>query len=922
MEIRLTAVQAEKLQGLWQEHSGALHAMLVGWCGDPQNAADVLQEVFRRLAASPALMAKMNNTRAFLAVSARRIAVDFARRSATRTAYHTAAGVETPFSENPGPTDEALRGAIRRALESLPAEQRAVFEHKVLKGRTLEEISKLENISLNTAASRLRYAIDKIRGQLRPYYDDLNRKDFKKMKNDPSKTEDIAAERIITPLAPKRVPSVAPGLEGLAAMAPDACEAAPEIAVYEPDFVEALPAVELIEPEIARCGVGGDAWEANFPETVELPATDVEGPVSEGTEEAAEFVVSEEVPEMISCEIFPEGGIPEEWLKPIVCELPEDFFVTVFEGETENSVDGVVDGEFVDGEALPFGLEEGFEICVLPVPEEFSSSFDPQELLARYDGFLQENPDWLAGLAENQGDWFHEQVTTASAYFEKLEFGTPGEANAFDQWFSSNFGASADGTSEEGIGYGSEEPDYSDGSWSFDLKDLLVRYEDFLRENPDWGALDPDVMEAQVVTPSGHFAELEFGTASMAAAFDAWYTEVYAPVPADGSAVDGEISDGSGSFDPKEFLARYGEFLGENPDWIVENQGGEMQLQVITASSIFSDLEFNTPGEAAAFDSWYAKVYAPILVDGSGTDSGSINLSRPTDGEYGSVVSDNLYSGGKDFLETTGVITDSRNGLTGIPAEWMRGGTANTGSLVLGGGGASPVFAAAGGGVSEDGGAPTLGETGQTVVNGGALVTNGPAEQLSDNTAALSNGSKVVLDGGQVVSGDKAYAFNSEVGSGKLPDVETLGGIAAVPMEVAIPVETTSSFGNAAAGLAPTADQALIVEFGVLSPSEAPQAAQVSMLPRATDDLPQAIVFSGGGTTAASNSEGLSAAQNLSASDDALPHVAASAQASAPAQNSGIQVDAPTATAGAVAVGTVVHGGASAPSVRRPVPNA
>jgi hypothetical protein len=49
------------------------------------------------------------------------------------------------------------------------------------------------------------------------------------MKNNPSKTEDIASQRIITPLAPKRVPSVAPGLEGLAAMATDDGEAAPEI---------------------------------------------------------------------------------------------------------------------------------------------------------------------------------------------------------------------------------------------------------------------------------------------------------------------------------------------------------------------------------------------------------------------------------------------------------------------------------------------------------------------------------------------------------------------------------------------------------------------------------------------------------------------------------------------------------------------
>jgi hypothetical protein len=49
-----------------------------------------------------------------------------------------------------------------------------------------------------------------------------------------------------------------------------------------------------------------------------LPATDVEGPVSEGAEEVAEFVVTEEMPEMISCEILPQGGIPEEWLRPII----------------------------------------------------------------------------------------------------------------------------------------------------------------------------------------------------------------------------------------------------------------------------------------------------------------------------------------------------------------------------------------------------------------------------------------------------------------------------------------------------------------------------------------------------------------------------------------------------------------------------
>jgi hypothetical protein len=553
---------------------------------------------------------------------------------------------------------------------------------------------------------------------------------------------------------------------------------------------------------------------------LQLPATDVEGSVSEGAEDVAEFVVSEEMPEMISCEILPEGGIPEEWLRPIVCELPEDFFVTVFEGEIENSVDGVVDGEFGEGEALPFGLEEGFEICVLPVPEEFSSSFDPQELLVRYEEFLREDPNWLAGLSENQGDWFHEQVTTASAYFEKLEFGTPGEANAFDHWFASSL-AAANTTGEEGADYAGEQPDYADDSWSFDPKDLLVRYEDFLRENPDWGALDPDMME----------------------------------------------------------------------------------IQVVTQSSVFGELEFGTPSKAAAFDNWYVNVYSQDAA------YGSINLGGAGDGEYGTVVSDNLYSGGKDFLETTGVITDTRNGLTGIPAEWMRGGTVNTGGLLLSGGG--PIAVAGGG----------------TVVTGGEVVLSGgvAVDQADGNTLTLSNGSKVVLEGGQVVSGENVYAYNPEFGSGSLPGPEAQLGAAELPTEIAITgdavVEAGSPFGSVAVGLASTPGEALIVEFGVLSPSEPLQASQMQAASHASGDLPQSVVASSGGSAGTSGADAaLSAALDDATLDNALPHVAASAQESELASNAGIKVDAPTAAAGAVAVGTVVHGGAAAPALRRPLP--
>lgn len=445
--IALTPSQAEQLRALWQEHSVALHAMLLGWCGDAQNASDILQEVFRRLAEAPSIMNGMKNARAFLAVSARRLAVDFARRSTTRSGYHSAAGAEAPTAENPGPTDEDLRAAIRVALKALPAEQRSIFDQKVLRGRTLEEISRLEGISLNTAASRLRYALDKMRGELRPYYNDLNRSQFKNMKNDLN--QDLSEnKRIITPLEPKRFPSVVPGLEGLAALSADAGVSdapAPEQAEHY-----ALPAVEESAPEFVEPRVHID------PVFVEPPTGGID-PVpesfgeqaSEDSGDGAAFAI----PELISCEIFPpDGEIPAEWLRPF--EVPEEFLVTIFEGEGETDVvDGseevATDYEGVPHDreycALPFDREVVLpfdrEYCVLPFPDVFVAEVDPQEYIVRYDAFLADNPDWGA----LDPDMAEAQVITPSSYFSELEFGTPSKAAAFDSWYEAHYG-DADGS--------------------------------------------------------------------------------------------------------------------------------------------------------------------------------------------------------------------------------------------------------------------------------------------------------------------------------------------------------------------------------------------------------------------------------------------------------------------------------------------
>jgi len=52
------------------------------------------------------------------------------------------------------------------ALRELPADQREVVHLKAFEGMTFQEIADLTNESVNTIASRYRYAVEKLRARL------------------------------------------------------------------------------------------------------------------------------------------------------------------------------------------------------------------------------------------------------------------------------------------------------------------------------------------------------------------------------------------------------------------------------------------------------------------------------------------------------------------------------------------------------------------------------------------------------------------------------------------------------------------------------------------------------------------------------------------------------------------------------------
>ena len=62
---------------------------------------------------------------------------------------------------------------MAEALVELPPDQRVVVHLKLWEGLTFEEIAHTLDIPANTAASRYRYGLDKLRERLRPIYEEL-----------------------------------------------------------------------------------------------------------------------------------------------------------------------------------------------------------------------------------------------------------------------------------------------------------------------------------------------------------------------------------------------------------------------------------------------------------------------------------------------------------------------------------------------------------------------------------------------------------------------------------------------------------------------------------------------------------------------------------------------------------------------------
>ena len=163
------------LQGLYDEHAQALFAFVLNLTRNEADTRDVLQEIFLKVARRPQLLENVRDVRGFLIRLGHNQAVDLMRRRATRQKNYDRFTAESePVFEASSHADESVfRQALASALGELPPEQRVVVHLKLWEKMTLEAIAEALEIPPNTAASRYRYGLDKLRDRLRLLYEEL-----------------------------------------------------------------------------------------------------------------------------------------------------------------------------------------------------------------------------------------------------------------------------------------------------------------------------------------------------------------------------------------------------------------------------------------------------------------------------------------------------------------------------------------------------------------------------------------------------------------------------------------------------------------------------------------------------------------------------------------------------------------------------
>ena len=159
---------------LYSRHRGALYRYLVRQARDTETAHDLFQEVWSRVIVNRARYEARAKFRTFLFTLAHNCFIDHCRRVKSRP---SGPGLDDADAADLLPADDAslpdaeierheITLRYRAALATLPPEQRDVYLLHEESDLSLDEIARVTGVGTETAKSRLRYAVGKLKAAL------------------------------------------------------------------------------------------------------------------------------------------------------------------------------------------------------------------------------------------------------------------------------------------------------------------------------------------------------------------------------------------------------------------------------------------------------------------------------------------------------------------------------------------------------------------------------------------------------------------------------------------------------------------------------------------------------------------------------------------------------------------------------------
>ena len=175
-------------QVLLERHGQKIFNFIFRNLGNRDLAEDLVQEVFLRVVHSAASFKEQSKFTTWLYTIARNLCIDAARKARHRRIVVLDEPISRSDAEGAtildrapdlGPLPDAqvrdrrFRASLTKALEALPPEQREVFVMREFQGLKFREIADVVGIPENTVKSRMRYALDALRGHLAAFAEAL-----------------------------------------------------------------------------------------------------------------------------------------------------------------------------------------------------------------------------------------------------------------------------------------------------------------------------------------------------------------------------------------------------------------------------------------------------------------------------------------------------------------------------------------------------------------------------------------------------------------------------------------------------------------------------------------------------------------------------------------------------------------------------